>query len=108
MIEDADYMELSANREKLLVRKGNDYAIIENMVMPLRVIRPWAGVAAQARSRRSSARNAPSSPAPVSLRKSRREKEPFKTGISWILSDLWDCTSNEKESLIQFLEAGRK
>ena len=29
VIEDADYMELSANREKLLVRKGGDYAIIE-------------------------------------------------------------------------------
>ena len=29
VIEDADYMELSANREKLLVRKGSDYAIIE-------------------------------------------------------------------------------
>jgi tricorn protease len=29
VIEDADSMELSANREKLLVRKGNDYAIIE-------------------------------------------------------------------------------
>ncbi len=29
VLDDADYMELSANREKLLVRKGNDYAIIE-------------------------------------------------------------------------------
>ena len=29
MLEDADFMELSANREKLLVRKSNDYAIIE-------------------------------------------------------------------------------
>ena len=29
VIEDADLMELSANREKLLVRKGSDYAIIE-------------------------------------------------------------------------------
>ena len=29
VIEDADFMELSANREKLLVRKGKDYAIIE-------------------------------------------------------------------------------
>jgi tricorn protease len=29
VIEDADLMELSANREKLLVRKGKDYAIIE-------------------------------------------------------------------------------
>ena len=29
VLEDADYMELSANREKLLVRKGGDYAIIE-------------------------------------------------------------------------------
>jgi len=29
VIDDADLMELSANREKLLVRKGKDYAIIE-------------------------------------------------------------------------------
>jgi tricorn protease len=29
VIEDADSMELAANREKLLVRKGSDYAIIE-------------------------------------------------------------------------------
>ena len=29
VIEDADFFELSANREKLLVRKGSDYAIIE-------------------------------------------------------------------------------
>jgi tricorn protease len=29
VLEDADYMELSANREKLLVRKGGDYAIVE-------------------------------------------------------------------------------
>ena len=28
VIEDADFAELSANREKLLVRKGNDYGII--------------------------------------------------------------------------------
>ncbi len=29
VLDDADSLELSANREKLLVRKGNDYAIIE-------------------------------------------------------------------------------
>src|ERR1035437_2134838 len=29
VIDDVDYMELSANHEKLLVRKGSDYAIIE-------------------------------------------------------------------------------
>jgi tricorn protease len=29
VIEDVDFVELSANREKLLVRKGSDYAIIE-------------------------------------------------------------------------------
>jgi tricorn protease len=29
VIDDVDYMELCANREKLLVRKGGDYAIIE-------------------------------------------------------------------------------
>ena len=29
VIDDADSFELSANREKILVRKGNDYAIIE-------------------------------------------------------------------------------
>jgi tricorn protease len=29
VLDDADYMELAANREKLLVRKGGDYAIIE-------------------------------------------------------------------------------
>ncbi len=29
VLDDADYVELSGNREKLLVRKGGDYAIIE-------------------------------------------------------------------------------
>jgi tricorn protease len=29
VIDDVDYMELCANREKLLVRKGSDYAIVE-------------------------------------------------------------------------------
>ena len=29
VLDDADYVELSGNREKLLVRKGSDYAIIE-------------------------------------------------------------------------------
>ena len=29
VLDDADFVELSANREKLLVRKGSDYAIIE-------------------------------------------------------------------------------
>ena len=29
VMEDADFVELSANREKLLVRQGNDYAIVE-------------------------------------------------------------------------------